>query len=221
MKQVTSFIFDMDGTLYSFEPGKHVVFSQTQFCRDLEERVAAYVASVLQVDAVRATQIVAEIDRAFNGDLSIGMERVYGIDRYEYYKATWSCDPTDYILPDKQLRAALLPFAGRTVLLTAAPRVWAERVLRHLDVADIFGDRIISGEPDIRKPNARVFEQAAELLGTAPDHVLSVGDQHHTDILPAQSVGMRTLLIGPDQMTADHRADSIYHALTLIKENYL
>ena len=220
MRKTTKFIFDLDGTLYQFSPGQSHGFERSVFYADLKQRVLNFIASEFNLSANRALDFFHKVDAEFAGELSIGFEKKYGIDRHRYFAATWDCLPKTYMQRDARLAEALAPLSGRALLLTNAPRIWADRTLAHLGVADIF-DHIITGEPDIRKPDPQVFVEAAAMLGADPTDIVSVGDQNHSDIVPAKSVGMATVLIGPEQQAADFRADDIYHALRVIKENKL
>jgi putative hydrolase of the HAD superfamily len=215
------YIFDLDGTLYSFAGPKHATFTESSFYTNLKERILVYIATTLQVDRARSEEIFTHVNKEFNGELSIGFEKAYGIDRYAFYEATWNCLPGDYITVDPRLAVALAPFRGHALLLTAAPHVWASKVLQHLEIADIFGENIITGEPDIRKPDPAVFHLAAKQLNVHPKHIVSIGDQNYSDILPAKSLGMTTILIGPKLLDAHHQAASIYDALNIIKEKSL
>lgn len=210
-------IFDLDGTLYSFAPG-YVSFVESAFYAELRMRIIAYLMKRLKINDNEAQEVFEKVDSRFKGELSIGFEKMYGIDRYEYYQATWSLSPKDYIGSDVQLAEALAPFRGRALLLTAAPRAWALSALEHLGVADIFGENIITGEPDIRKPNPAVFTQAAKQLNAHPGDIISIGDQNYSDIVPARSLGMTTILIGPELQDAHYRAASVYDAINIIKE---
>ena len=211
-------IFDLDGTLYRFHSERAISFGQSQFYADLRQRIIAFLGAHLGVDDQTATGMLEAVNTEYDGELSIGFERRYGIDRHIYYAATWACEPADYVPLHPDLSAEMAPFAGRALLLTAAPRIWALRVLDHLGLRDVFGDLIITGEPDLRKPDPAVFALAAERLGIDPAQIISVGDQNHSDILPAKALGMTTVLIGPDQLDADHRATNLQAAITLIKE---
>jgi FMN phosphatase YigB (HAD superfamily) len=212
------YIFDLDGTLYSFASSGHVTFDKSVFYADLCRRILAYVQSALSVTNGEAEEILLKVDDEFKGELGIGFEKMYGIDRYVYYEATWSCNPKDYITAGPRLAEILQPFRGHALLLTAAPYAWASKVLQYLNIADIFGDNIITGEPDIRKPDPAVFQQAAEQLGVHPRAIISIGDQNYSDIIPAKSLGMTTILIGPKLLDAHYRVASIYDAVNLIKE---
>lgn len=115
------YIFDLDGTLYSFASTGYVTFGKSVFYMDLRKRILAYIADSLKVSNKEAEEIFAKINEEFNGELSIGLEKTYGIDRYAYYEATWSCEPKDYIEANLTLATALAPFRGQALLLTAAP----------------------------------------------------------------------------------------------------
>ena len=214
-------IFDLDGTLYSLGGKPFGTFGESLFLADLKERILAFVAAELNLDKAQANRVIKSANRQFNGELSIGFEKTYGIDRHKFFAATWGCDPANYVTPDEHLAAGLADLQGKALLLTAAPRIWAEKALDYLGVAEIFGDNIITGEPDIRKPNPLVFVQATKQLGTDPQNIISVGDQNHTDIRPARSVGMTTILIGPSQQDAHFRANTVRHAINIIKEKLL
>lgn len=216
MKQDRKFIFDLDGTLYRFACGSQT-FGGSVFCADLFGRIEQFLAQRLDISEKEAKNIAAAINQKFDGEMSIGIEKTLGIDRFEYYAATWDCDPVGYVANDNRLASEMQRFTGNSVLLTAAPRAWADRVLAYLEIADVFGDNIITGEPDLRKPDPEVFHLAAQKLDTVPTNVVSIGDQNHSDILPAKTIGMQTVIIGPLLQDAHMRADDIYEAINLLK----
>jgi putative hydrolase of the HAD superfamily len=218
MTHKTSFIFDLDGTLYQFAPGRNITFGQSVFYADLCKRIDNFFASELKLSPKAAAKVISDLNTEFNGELSLGLERKFGVDRYKYFDATWGCDPKDYITPDPKLSTEMSFFKNNALLLTAAPRTWAQKVLEHLGLSDVFGENIITGDPDIRKPNPQVFSLAAAKLGVHPSKIVSVGDQNETDILPAKSLGMTTLIVGPHKKDADHQAKDIFEAITILKE---
>jgi len=221
VEQESKYIFDLDGTLYRFSLDGSVTFGDSTFYADLKTRVVRFLADSLGMADEAARTLAVELDQKFNGELGIGVEKTLGIDRYAYYEATWKCDPATYIAKDEQLSAALQEFAGCALLLTAAPKVWAQDVLDYLGVAEVFGSNVITGEPDLRKPDQQVFAQATEKLGAPPANITSIGDQNYSDILPAKQLGMKTIIIGPSLQDADYRVDDIYDALALItKRDY-
>lgn len=71
------------------------------------------------------------------------------------------------------------------------------RILEELDKAGIgqlFGHREVSGHHGYRKPDVRLFLRACEQLGVVPEECAMVGDRIDNDIVPAQMLGMATVL---------------------------
>ncbi|CAG1772558.1 partial D-glycero-D-manno-heptose 1,7-bisphosphate phosphatase, partial [uncultured bacterium] len=61
------------------------------------------------------------------------------------------------------------------------------------------------------KPNAPMFEAALRVLGTGVGNTLMVGDRLNTDILGAQTVGLRAALVLTGVTHADDLAISAVH----------
>jgi HAD superfamily hydrolase (TIGR01509 family) len=72
------------------------------------------------------------------------------------------------------------------------------RVESMLDAAGIghFFDHLgISESVGLRKPDVRLFLQVCEALGVRPAECLMVGDRIDNDVVPARTLGMRTVLL--------------------------
>ncbi len=211
------YIFDMDGTLYDFDADISKGFAESTFCSELRERIAMFVMDRYELDLAEAEALVSHIKNKYDGELSLGFEKEKGLCRYEYFENTWNIDPEKYISVDPGLRKLLLPLAGRALLLTAAPGVWAKKVLEYLDVEQAFGDKIITGESDLRKPDPAVFVMAANMLEAPASQIVSIGDQVYSDIIPARSIGMQTVLIGSQSSEADMSFDTVCDAIRYIE----
>lgn len=68
---------------------------------------------------------------------------------------------------------------------------------------------VTSTSTGIRKPDARLFLQALDLIGTTAERVLFIGDSLRLDIEPALRVGMRAALYDPDDLFPHARVDRI------------
>ena len=210
-------IFDLDGTLYSFNESKDF------YASNLYDRVRTmaimFLAKKLNVNDVEAQRIYEDIKTKYNGELSIGVEKELNINRYEWRRSTWSIDPRG-VLPeisgDLPSLLASLPF--NVLLLTGAPRVWVDIVCSYMGLTDVFGENIISGEPNVRKPNSRVFANAAKKLSLHCTSIIFVGDQESSDILPAKSLNMKTMRIGTSESVADYQVKDIYQAINLLMD---
>jgi putative hydrolase of the HAD superfamily len=54
---------------------------------------------------------------------------------------------------------------------------------------------VSSADVGLHKPDPRIFELACERLGVKPEEAAHVGDHHYADIVGAQAIGMRPVLI--------------------------
>ncbi|MBO7267745.1 MAG: HAD family hydrolase [Bacteroidaceae bacterium] len=80
-------------------------------------------------------------------------------------------------------------------------------VLHTYGIEHYFGAVIESAVVGIRKPDARIFGLGVEALGFSPEEVLVVGDSYDKDIVPAHSLGCRTVwLKGQGWNTAEEDA---------------
>lgn len=70
-----------------------------------------------------------------------------------------------------------------------AQRLDAWGLLKHFDVI------AASAELDVAKPNRLIFEKAFELAECLPHNSVMVGDRLDNDIIPARSLGMKTVWI--------------------------
>jgi len=223
MKEQYRFILDMDGTLYRFDRGQGDMFTASRFYADLRENIYAFFVDRLGIQKSEAIAQYERIKKKYRGEVSLGVEQEFGINRYDYFGNTWNMDPGGYIEKDADLPVVLDSLKGRLALLTAAPRVWAVNVLAFLEIEDAFEGNIFTGEPDIRKPSPLVFQAVADRLGTTPPYIFSIGDQEQSDIIPAKAIGMRGVLIGSlPESIADYQASNVKLAIeTLQKEGFV
>lgn len=209
----------MDGTLYKFDKGKSQNFDNSMLYADLRISVVSFLMETFMLDESKATLELTRIDRKYKGEISIGVEREYGFDRYKYYDNTWSnLKPEKYIRYDPTLSDLLDQAKGNIILLTSAPRIWTNKVLSFLNLKDLFGEFIFTGEADLRKPNPNVFINIAQKINLPTSQFFSIGDQEETDIIPAKSIGMRTLRIGSEKTVADFYAEDISAAINLLRK---
>lgn len=222
MKEEFRFIFDMDGTLYTgFDKGKSTDFSCSGFYADLKEKAASFFMTRFSLSREEAQKEYERIKTKYKGEVSLGLEWERGIDRYDYFANTWNLEPELYIEKDENLPELMEQMRGRIALLTAAPRIWAVNVLSFLKLEQAFGDLVYTGEPNIRKPDPLAFKQIVESFDVPPEFVFSIGDQEESDIIPAKSLGMKTIRIGKNiKSSADYTADDLKKAIMLLKEGF-
>jgi len=130
-------IFDMDGTLWSFKSGS---FSKSRLKQKVLENAHNFIADRLNKSPEEVENIMEEIKTEFGQEISVALERKYGIDRYDYFNTVWDISPGGYIEHNPELRDKLLELKDdfEFLLISDAPRIWVERVLEFLNIYDFF-----------------------------------------------------------------------------------
>ena len=219
MKQEYKFVFDMDGTLYQFDKGLSQSFFTSQFYTNIRENAYIFLMEKCQFSR---SEVIIEYDKIYkkyDGEMSIGIEKELKIDRYEYFERTWNLSPAKYIESNSTLSKTLDELQGRVAVLTAAPKIWTKNVLEYLELKNIFGKNVYTGDADLRKPSPLIFQKIANDLSTSPQNMISIGDQEFSDIVPAKSIGMKTVLIGSSENTvADYQSRDVISAINLLRK---
>lgn len=69
------------------------------------------------------------------------------------------------------------------------------KTMKHFNLTEYFDAIVVSGEIGVRKPCAKIFEKALKLLNVKASETVFVGDTLREDIVGAQKVGMKTILV--------------------------
>ncbi len=72
---------------------------------------------------------------------------------------------------------------------------WLEQLLLHLEIHTFFASTTISGRTGLEKPDPRIFAQALDSLGVAPNEAAHVGDSLRHDVEGARAAGILPVLI--------------------------
>ncbi len=213
------FVFDLDGTLYGFDRGKSRTLKESAFLQEMTAGIQIFLHGEFSLGREQAREMFLKLHSESKGEISLYLEKEYGIDRHRYFEATWgNRAPEKHILRNPAIPELFSRTGKRSAVLTASPRVWAEKALSYLGIREHVGERLFTGEPDERKPSPLAFQTVLSALGAKPENSLSVGDQIRTDILPAKSLGMRTVLVGSKGGEADYCIESIGELLPLLEK---
>ena len=98
------------------------------------------------------------------------------------------------------------------------------KIWRYIDPRAIF----ITDEVGIGKPNPKLYQRACEQIGVAPSEVMYVGDSPGHDVVPPQSLGMRTVwarraskwTLEGTGIEPDHVIDDFDGLLALLRDEY-
>jgi putative hydrolase of the HAD superfamily len=81
------------------------------------------------------------------------------------------------------------------VIVSNGQRVFSEPETRYLGLYDQFSHIIFSSDFGHKKPDPRIFLEAAKLLGLEPEAIMCIGDNFDNDVIPASRLGMRAMHI--------------------------
>ncbi|XP_017634888.1 uncharacterized protein LOC108476999 isoform X2 [Gossypium arboreum] len=95
----------------------------------------------------------------------------------------------------------LLKNAGVKVAVVSNFDTRLRKVLKELNVIDLFDAVIISSEVGYEKPDARIFKAALDQIDVEADKVVHVGDDLKADKVGANAVGIDCWLWGKDVKT--------------------
>ena len=203
-------ILDMDGTLYDKEIVNcgHVSKLDEEVGKIYQKMFKAYLKLSDQDSLARYNQIFQEQTQGKN-TLSGYLATHTGKTRREIIADVWNeIEPRQIINPSKKsdLKEIVMAIRNRgkkLYLVTAAPRVWMEKVIKDLDLGDCFeGENIFTLE-NFENSKAEIFTQIQDKNSVAFERMLSVGDNFATDIEPADNLNMKTYLVkGPDDLLA-------------------
>lgn len=183
-------ILDMDGTLYALDG--EGMFAQSSLGKAVRNNAILYFMKLANCSELEATKIV-DSDENNKIGLSNVASATYNCSRTTFFQNVWGpINPADIFAKNKDARTTVAAICANTniTLLTAAPRVWANKVLAYLEIDTLLPMRIcaedFTSKTDVFKAFAANYEPAT---------VLSIGDQFTTDIAPAAALGMQTFLV--------------------------
>ena len=191
MQQVNVVIFDMDGTLYQLDGEEEGMFGSS-----LERGVLANSRQfILEREGCSASKAEAIVEMGLQDSIGLSNFLVgrYGITRENYFNVVWNIDPEGIVRDFEEATEVVKELAGsgkKLILLTSAPKVWQEQVIKFLGLEKCFTE-IYTGEDYGQK--REMFVKLSQRYDS--DGILSIGDQLVTDIQPAQELGMETFLV--------------------------
>lgn len=210
------FIFDLDGTLYNFDDLEGKKFYESRFYGKIKENIYSFLCDRLKYSNEQIKLELEFADKNYSSEYSLYFESKFGISRYDYFEYCFNLEPKEFIKKNSDLPKLFKQIQGNALILTAAPKAWASKALDFLDLTQYVGDLLITGEPNIRKPNPEVFRQALNVLNAKPENTISIGDQEHSDIIPAKSIGLKTAIIGKSNF-ADYELKDVNEMIKLVR----
>lgn len=187
---ITTVFFDLDDTLYPASSGLWVA---------IRERISLYMHECLGIP----WEDIPDLRRRYfeeYGTALRGLEANYPIRQEDYLAFVHDLPLKDYIQPDPNLRAVLENLKTRKLIFTNADSAHARRVMKTLEVVDLFEDIVdINDLTPFCKPMPESFQRAmfrAEEIDPARCVLI---DDMQRNITGAHEFGLRTIMFGVDQ----------------------
>ncbi len=161
-------LLDLDNTLYPASGGMD---------EGITRRMLAFVAKYLGLSYEAGVALRAEHLGAYGTTLE-WLKAEHGLtDEKAYFEAVHPPEEIAELAPDPALRGYLLSLNLPMTLLTNAPRAHAERLLQHLNIADIFlGSFDLEYHGGRGKPHPNCFIDTLTAVGFSAAETLFVDD---------------------------------------------
>lgn len=185
LTHVDTWLFDLDNTLYPLE---------SEFMGLIEVKMTDFVARLtgLPREEARALQ---HAYFAEHGTTLAGLMANHGLEPQAFLDEVHDVS-MDRLIPDPALREAIARLPGRRIIFTNGSVGHAERVLKHLNLRDLFSEIFAIETADyIPKPSLSTFDRISKLHAIDPPKTAFFEDSEK-NLVPAARLGMTTILVG-------------------------
>lgn len=186
--------FDLDNTLHD---------ASYRIFKTINGTMNAYLMEHLRLDEAAASALRVDYWKRYGATL-LGLVRHHAVDGHHFLDEThrFAQDPgfVDLVRAEHGLATLLRQLPGRKVLLTNAPRLYADRVLAHIGLHRHFTRRYSIEQMRIHgrfkpKPSRSMLRALLAREGVRACHSVLVEDTLE-NLRSARAVGMRTVLVG-------------------------
>ena len=198
LTHIDTWLFDLDNTLYPPE---------AELMGLIAERMTRFVARETGLPRDEAFALQKKYLHE-HGTTLAGLMANHGVEPEAFLTEVHDV-AIDSLSPDPALKAALTRLPGRRLVFTNADARHAERVLAHLEIAELFEDVFhIAAAGYIPKPQPETFARLTARHDVAPEQAAFFEDSER-NLEPAAAIGMTTVLVGPK--AEDSRAAFVHH----------
>jgi putative hydrolase of the HAD superfamily len=194
--------FDLDATLYPASNG-------------LWEQIRLRIYEYMQVEVgIPQAKIPSTRDLYWKtyGTTLEGLRIHHGVNPEHYLDYVHDLPLEDYLVPDHQLRTLLQSLPQDLWVFTNADHKHAQRVLKRLQIADLFQGIVDLLAMDyVVKPNPKAYQIALKTAGNPPPEACVLFDDLFVNLQTAKQLGFTTSLVGKN----GHTDGVDYHLTTL------
>jgi putative hydrolase of the HAD superfamily len=108
--------------------------------------------------------------------------------------------PEDWVPPEVPATLGLLKEAGFKLAVLSNRTTPCHEYLGTLGLQGFFDFIVVAGEVSSWKPDPHIFRHTLQRLDVLPAQAMYVGDNYYADVVGAQGVGMRPVLIDPERI---------------------
>ena len=208
LTHIDLWLFDLDNTLYPYE---------AEFMSLIEGRMTQFVARETGLSKAEAYALQKRYLNE-HGTTLAGLMANHGVNPEAFLDEVHDVSMAS-LVPDPDLHAAISALPGRRLVFTNGDRNHAERVLRKLQLDDLFEATFHIGLADyIPKPHPQTFARMIQAHDVEPKTTAFFEDSAR-NLPPAYNLGMTTVLVGPHALQTDapfvhHRTDNLTAFLT-------
>lgn len=197
-------IFDIDGTLYSYDKAHEKGFSAV--CR--------YAQNVLGIPEADFAADCKRLFKQINSELGaqaamhtrairfqrILEERGLSLSYVDVLEEMYWNTLIQESAPEPGLEQCLADLKAAGYVLgigTNMTLVWQIKKLKALGLIDYFQFIVSSEETGVEKPDKKLFDMCAQKAGAEPGQCVFVGDSLKNDVLGAEKAGMKAVWYAP------------------------
>ena len=222
---IKAIIFDLDNTLLDFVKMK-------QFA--VKAAITAMIEAGLDVDEKKAYQDIFDLyvnkgwenqqvfDDYLNQTIGKVSNKILAAGIVSYRRAR---EATLLVYPNvNKTLIELIKMGIQLSVVSDAPSREAWMRLYYLNLHHVFDPVLTFDDTGVRKPSAKPFEMALDILQSSPDEVLMIGDWPERDVVGAKQIGMKTIFarygdtFGTVDSGADWDVNDIYDLVYIVKE---
>ena len=222
---IKAIIFDLDNTLLDFVKMK-------QFA--VKAAITAMIEAGLDVDEKKAYQDIFDLyvnkgwenqqvfDDYLNQTVGKVSNKILAAGIVSYRRAR---EATLLVYPNvNKTLIELIKMGIQLSVVSDAPSREAWMRLYYLNLHHVFDPVLTFDDTGVRKPSAKPFEMALDILQASPDEVLMIGDWPERDVVGAKQIGMKTIFarygdtFGTVDSGADWDVNDIYDLVNIVRE---
>ncbi len=222
---IKAIIFDLDNTLLDFVKMK-------QFA--VKAAITAMIEAGLDVDEKKAYQDIFDLyvkkgwenqqvfDDYLNQTVGKVSNKILAAGIVSYRRAR---EATLLVYPNvNKTLIELIKMGIQLSVVSDAPSREAWMRLYYLNLHHVFDPVLTFDDTGVRKPSAKPFEMALDILQSSPDEVLMIGDWPERDVVGAKQIGMKTIFarygdtFGTVDSGADWDVNDIYDLVNIVRE---